>query len=155
MLSLMLWEWIRSRREEVHKQQVYFKEIFSGVKPRWVSRSFTFLNFSRRALLILIGIFSTGSMIIDVVIFFMIQLFYFVLVVLLRPFESTRDNLIEITNECFFTIFAGSVLYLNQEDRWSEGIELVFLGVMVANSVIVLGIVTVALLIHFKKHGFK
>lgn len=151
----MLFEWIRSRKEEVLAQQVYFKEVFSGIKPRWISRSFLFLNFSRRAILIIVGIFSSGSMLIDVILFFLVQLVYFVLVVLLRPFANTRDNIIEITNECFFTIFAASVLYLNEEDRWSKVFETVFLGIMVINSFIVLGIVTVALLVHFKKHGFK
>ena len=56
LLGLMLIEWMRSKNPLVYKTQTYFREIFEGTRDKWIARSHSLLDFSRRLLLIVAGL---------------------------------------------------------------------------------------------------
>ena len=67
--------------------------------------------------------------------FWLVQIFYFILICFLRPYDTFKENLIELINEGVFTVLSGFLLYLNEEDRWSEALEKTFTYLIVANTV--------------------
>lgn len=98
----MVVEWIRSKNEEIYKTQMYFKEFFTGVKPSWSARCSLFFNFLRRTAMITICIVVPVETVIKVMIFWLIQLAYFIYNCLMRPLESTRDKVVDVINEAWF-----------------------------------------------------
>jgi len=53
LLTLLLVEWIRSKNNQIFKKQTHFNEVFAGTKQSWWARSYSFLNYSRKALLVI------------------------------------------------------------------------------------------------------
>ena len=64
---------------------------------------------------------------IRVISFFLIQIVYFVLIIVIRPFAESSNNLAEIVNEFLFTSLISMLLYYNESDRWNSTIEKTFI----------------------------
>lgn len=71
-----------------------------------------------------------------------IQAIYFVIFIALRPFQTISNTVIEIINEVFFFAFVSSQLYLNSVERWDDTRSYIYIGAMIANSVIACLILT-------------
>ena len=81
-------EWYRSRNEETFKNQTYFREIFEGLKDRWIWRWYIFVNLLRRIFFISISVFNSSSLFGTLVPFNIIQISYLIFVWIVRPLES-------------------------------------------------------------------
>ena len=139
LLFLMFWQWIKSKTN--FDNQKYFKEFFSSLKEDWKARSYNLVNYTRRFLLVALVILLRSTNLYFVVgTFVTIQLVYTVIITWLRPFESSKDNLIEIVNEIIFLLFSASLVRLNKSSHWGKALERVFMYLLVANTVIVTGI---------------
>ena len=57
---------------------------------------------------------------IKLVLFIAIHITVMIYTLIVRPFEEIKDNMIEIINEASYTLLICSLLYYNQESRWSE-----------------------------------
>jgi hypothetical protein len=48
------------------------------------------------------------------------QLLHFCYIIVIRPFSTVKDNLIEVFNEIIFTFMLFGFIYLNREERWEH-----------------------------------
>ena len=101
--------------EEDHSK---LEEIFSGVKMQKSSKLYVPILLIRRALFVvlLITLASIQSWLL-ISILSLFQFWYFVYIIILRPFKSIKDNIIEISNELYFSILLSSLIFLNSEKR--------------------------------------
>ena len=65
-----------------------------------------------------------------------LQLCYTIFIIIQRPFEETKWNIIEIVNELYFFILFGSLIHLNSIEKWSFIITRVYIWVIVSNNMV-------------------
>ncbi|CAI2381945.1 unnamed protein product [Moneuplotes crassus] len=136
-LALMLVEFLRSKDPNTFKDQTYFRDIFTGTRNSWISRSFLLLNYGRRTLLVICVVFITTGKAENLGMFITAQLIYFVGICIMRPLETFKDNLIEILNELCFSILSSSLIYLNNKNAWSKLMEDLYYYTMISNTLII------------------
>ena len=111
-----------------------FGEIFYGLKVQRKARLYLPILLTRRAIfvILLMTLISIESWILISILSF-IQLFYFVFIIILRPFESIKDNIIEISNEIFYCILLWFLIFWNSEENWSPKITEVYIWIITSN----------------------
>ena len=118
------------------------EEMFSGLKHQKSKRFYVILLLLRRIMFVSLLICVTFiSPFVLVCLLCVIQIAYFLMIVLLRPFIETKNNIIEITNEVFFSFFLGCLIYFNEESLWKSTITNAYIYMLTANNFAVLGIV--------------
>jgi len=58
---------------------------------------------------------------------------YFPFIILIMPFKSIINNILEIVNELFYGVVLGFLLFLSSEERW-DNYEDIFFNILLANS---------------------
>ena len=81
--------------------------------------------------------------------FLVIQMAYFILIIVIRPFEEKTNNIVEIVNELMFTVMISMLVYYNKPSRWNSKIKEVFVLMIMSNSASVTFILTISLIIGF------
>jgi len=51
---------------------------------------------------------------------------YFPFIILIMPFKSAINNILEIVNELFYLIVLGLLLFLSSEERWDDYEDIFF-----------------------------
>ena len=93
----------------------------------------------RRFIFLAIIFFMNKLEMIDKVIFFVVvQILYLSYIVGLRPQGSSKENLIDVINEVFYTYFVMFLLYYNSEERWSETITEAYFWIMMSNNFVLM-----------------
>lgn len=119
-------------------QHYHCKEIVRGLKDTKSARMYTFLLVFRRfalvSWLICMKDYDKGYLIAFIVMF---QVLYLFRIIYVRPFESTTDNLVEITNEVFFTTACCLLVYLNNDNAWSGTNTDYYLILLISNNLVV------------------
>ena len=106
----------------------YLGEIYHGVKTKKKNKLYVSILLIRRAVFIAL-LFTLASIQswLMISILSVIQLFYLTYIVLIRPFESKKDNMIEIINETFFLTLLVSLIFLNSEENWNSQITNIYI----------------------------
>ena len=106
-------------------------EFFVGIKHTKISKLYTSIQLLRKFFLIITLMFLsfTGYFIV-VVVWGIIQLIFLVYIIIVRPFDSKRDMIIEIINEIFFFFILCWMIHYNTYERWSDSIVFVFVTVL-------------------------
>ena len=141
LMLLMLIEWLRSRNPITFNKQAYFKTFFTGTKMTWWSRSFLLLNHLRKTGLLWIVIYFDSDKSLNIGCFVSAQAIYLIILLFLRPMETTKDNLIEILNEITFTILSSGLIFLNDENDWNNKSEDFYYYTLIGNTIIVASII--------------
>ena len=128
LLSLSSYEVIKNKHNKVG-------EIFSGVKMEKKSKLYVSILLIRRAIfvILLITLQSIQSWILVTTIG-ILQIWYLIYIIILRPFEEKRNNIIEIVNEIFFSILLNSLIFLNSESVWSSTIIHIYMWIIISNT---------------------
>ena len=128
LLSLSSYEVIKNKHNKVG-------EIFSGVKMEKKSKLYVSILLMRRAIfvILLITLQSIQSWIL-VTMLGVLQIWYLIYIIILRPFEEKRNNIIEIVNEIFFSILLNSLIFLNSESVWSSTIIHIYMWIIISNT---------------------
>ena len=69
--------------------------------------------------------------------FFLIQVSYLIIIIIIRPFQEKTNNLVEIVNELVLTILISLLLFYNKSSRWNTTIEDIFIYSIMSNSIVV------------------
>jgi len=75
------------------------------------------------------------------------QILYMSLLVWMRPFREAKNNIMEIINECFFVSLILMLTAYNKKHDWTKTAENGYLGLIMANSIIISAIMLSKLLI--------
>ena len=100
-----------------------------------------FLVLRRTSFVIFLIIFSFASSRCLLGILIWIQILYICLLLILRPFSTTKSNIIEIFNEWIFFGLLSTLIFLNTEDNWTPTKARAYIWIMWANSFIVLMVI--------------
>ena len=65
-----------------------------------------------------------------------LQIWYLAYVIILRPFINKKDNIIEITNEIFFSVLLISLIFFNLEKDWNSTIIEVYIWIITSNTLV-------------------
>ena len=113
-------------------------EIFYGIKMQKKFKLYVPVLLARRALFVtlLILLTSVESWIL-ISILSAVQFWYMVYIMIIRPFENIKENIIEILNEVVFFFLIISLIYLNSATYWNSTTTNIYMGVLIANTMIV------------------
>ena len=106
----------------------YLGEIYNGVKTKKKNKLYVSILLIRRALFIAL-LFTLASIQswLMISILSVIQFWYLTYIIIIRPFESKKDNMIEIINETFFLFLLCSLIFLNSKENWNSQITNVYI----------------------------
>jgi hypothetical protein len=95
------------------------EEIFVGLKKNQISRIYQMILMLRKLIFIMWMILfkflpKTPYLLIPSI----YQLGHIIFIIAVRPFEKTKDNVIEIFNEIIFTVILSGLNYLHSEENW-------------------------------------
>ena len=112
-----------------------FKEFFSDLKDKSVPRLYSTIILIRRAIFVIYLImgnsFNSIGLVVPLVVF---QLLYFVNLVIIRPFKAAMDNVLELTNEIFYFVLIVLLVPFNSDSKWNKTAESIYLFLIIANS---------------------
>jgi multisubunit Na+/H+ antiporter MnhE subunit len=126
-------QWIKSYNPEQFSKQVYFKEFFNGIKLQWLSRTYIVVFLLKRTILCsIVTFFLFLSKSIQVYLFVGTQVISTIFVFTVRPFESIKNNVIEIINEIIYLILTIFLIFLKNESRWNGVITFVYIALLMS-----------------------
>ena len=116
-------------------------EVFDGVKMQKKFKLYVPVLLARRALFVtlLILLTSVESWIL-ISILSAVQFWYMIYIIVIRPFVNIKENIIEIINEIFFFSLIISLIYLNSASNWNSTNTNIYMGVIIANTLITFSI---------------
>ena len=110
------------------------KNIFSA-------KGYSFYNLTRTIILICFFTFIDPLnqrlpwwFVIKVYFLVIVQTLYTIVIAVIKPFDKTQTNLIQIWNEFIFTILSWFLIYYNKVERWNSTIEEVYIRIITSNS---------------------
>ena len=119
-----------------------FKEFFIELKKFNKFKLYTALILIRRTLLILLLLTLTSIPSKAIIgIWIAILVAFTANVIIYRPFEKARDNIIAIINELYFLSLFSTLIVLNTEEDWSYALTMIYICVLVSNTIIVFFII--------------
>lgn len=100
-LIFVFLKWFKSRKTlEIH---VYYEELFAGTKQTHFSHAYTLVFiFKRVTFWFLITFLEALPLMLKLSLLFLIECWVLVYLILVRPFDEVKVNIIEIVNEIFF-----------------------------------------------------
>ena len=126
-----------SSYEISEKEHNKFGEIFSGITMQKRNKFYVSVLLIRRLtfVILLITVVSIQSWVL-VCILSLLQLWYMIYIMIIRPFESRKNNFNEILNEVYFFILLISLIFLNSEKDWSSEVTQIYMWVVCSNSIL-------------------
>ena len=137
------------------KWHLMFDEVFVDIKQSVWPRGFTFASITRCSLWVILMVFSSNikssvsPSAIKVYILVTVQACYLAWIILVRPFDKTESNLIQIWNETIFLILASYLIFINNDEKWTKTAETIYIQI-ITNSVFV-----VFLIVFGKSQAFQ
>ena len=110
-------------------------EIFRGIKMQKISKFYVAILLIRRIIfiaLLITLVFLQPWIVISIL--SLLQLWYLILLIIVRPFESKKNNIIELCNEIYFILLLSSLIHFNSEKDWSSQITQIYMWIMASNS---------------------
>ena len=119
MLFYLCLFWIKKIKEKSPDKRNKFAHFFNGVSPNTKSQLYIAILQIRRALFVTLLIFiGPISSTIIIIILAGFQSIYLLILIIIRPFELIKCNIIEIVNELYFLTMLASLLKFNSIESW-------------------------------------
>ena len=113
-------------------------EYLSGVKNTNSARLYPFLALFRRSLMITwlvlpktLGIENSTLGLL------LVQVPYLVYIIIVRPMDRKKNNMVEIINELFLTLIISFLSYFNTESKWNGQLTKLFMYIVLGNTAII------------------
>ena len=120
-----------------------FKEFFSGIKEWRSSRWYIIALLFRRIIFVsvLICLISMSTVQTIIASLSIVQLVYVSYLIILRPYNNVKSNLIDIINELFFTWCIWWLVYFDSKSKWNSLSISIFIWIVSSNSLITFAVV--------------
>ena len=117
-------------------------EFFAELKSNKKHRLFSPVMLLRRALFVsVLLVFDSTFPEWLLIVLFIFQLVYTGHLIILRPFEEVKANMIEVLNEIYLLIFYATLIFVKSKDDWTSAKILAFILVISSNGMIILLVV--------------
>ena len=148
VVSLIPIHYLKFRKNSIEGSK-YFEELYEGTKSNSTSRLYIFIFIVRRAITALsLVMFRALNVWIRCISFTSIQLASAIFTIIVKPFDSAKDNIIEILNEAIFLILCIIITICNDESFWFPSLSHVLISIMLANNVIINVIVITEIIVN-------
>ena len=126
--------------EEKHNK---LEEFYSGIKQSKRFKLYLPALLIRRIIFVVILI-TSESFLSRIIIstLSIIQIGYLTIIVILRPFNFTKNNIIEITNEWYYLFLLSFLIFFNADTNWNSSIISLYSWILITNSIFIFIIVT-------------
>ena len=152
-LALSVWLAFRQIQDEDVKIDKY-REFYCGLKKTKLWQLYTTVWLCRRLLFVLLIVsISPNSPLLALQILSVVQLLYFIYVVVQRPYIEVKENLIEIINELFFLIYLSWFWHFSTESKWSSTSSNVYMYLILANNGLVFLVISSKCIISKLSHS--
>ena len=132
-----------SRKED---EPTLLREIYKGLKDGKLAQLYFVVSTTRRLLLIAVLILlQTMHFYAKMCMLMIIQISYLIYLLAVRPFESIRDNLIEILNELIILFISLILTIYSSESAWTGSIDSIVINTSLFNNIMILVIIVLAL----------
>ena len=109
------------------------EELFAGLKLNRLAYFYSVILMARRLFFItLLLCFQWAGPMVVVCTFASIQVLYTLWVVYIRYFDIVKDNVVEIYNECVYSVLLLLLIHFQTEDRWNQTITYAYMGLMMS-----------------------
>ena len=113
--------------------------MYSEIKNKHSARFYSSLLLIRRIIFVMFLIsFKNIDAMMSVSIFLGLQIIYLAVIVLLRPYKSIKDNIMENINEVLFTSLIVMLCFYHKQDKWTRIAENIYIGIILFNSLIMM-----------------
>ena len=131
-----------SKYEAIEEKHNKIEELFSGVRMEKKSKIYVAVQLIRRAIFVtlLITLVSIKSWIL-ISILSIIQLCYTIYVIIQRPFNFVKENVIEIVNEIYFFVLLTGLIHFNLEEDWNFTYTRVYMWAITSNTLVIMIII--------------
>ena len=134
-------------RDGARIESKYLSELYEGTKNKPLSKLYIFIFIIRRFITALVLVSMRDLNIwIRCIFFSIVQFFALLYVILIRPFGSTKDNIIEILNESIFSILCVIVTVCNQKSMWFKGLDNILIYTLMINGFLISFIVIIEMI---------
>ena len=135
LISISSYEVVKNRHNKIG-------ELFSGQKMQKKTKLYTSILLLRRMIFIilLLSLVSVRSWIV-ITILSLLQLWYLITIIIIRPFIKIRNNMIEIINEIYFFVLFISLINFNSKENWNSTVTMTYMWLLTSNSIVVFIIV--------------
>ena len=126
----------------------YLAEIYDGLKDTNLSKLYMFIFLLKRFLMACVIVFLRDANIwLRCVLFAIIQLLVLLYIIIVRPFEDKKNNLIESINEITCLILCITITIFNDESRWFDGLDGYLIYFLVIVGVIIGAIINIDMIV--------
>ena len=141
LIVISFLNWMFNKNLESTDHYFPLKELFGGLKDNSKPRLYSTILLTRRAFLVIFLVMGSSLTSITIIVPMMVvQFIYLSLIILIRPYKSAKDNILEITNEVFYFILISLLVHFNSESRWNKQSETAYLCLIIVNSLAVISI---------------
>ena len=129
--------WVRSYDDPTSYDTSFFYELFNGLKQAFWPRFFVILFLLKRTLMISILIFCKSySVLFRLWAFWAVQVLGCIIMSVLRPFSELQSNIVDIMNECFFTLVCLILFYFDSKSKWNSAFEWMYISILMSANII-------------------
>ena len=138
----------KAAAKDFDPKESYFSEVTTGTKNGLFSRLIVFFHLWRLLCSVSWIIFSNYfSIFIRIFIYCLIQIIFSLIKTLIRPYEETKDNIIEIMNDWLYWSLWTVVLFHYNSDTWKNWVSTAVIMMMTLNSVLIMFVQLASLII--------
>ena len=139
-IVFLFFNWLLVFKEKrIQNEHNNLGEFFIDIKQNLKARHYNVLQLIRRVVYVfLVMVLAPTSSFSVILAITLIQcIFYISYIAITRPYVETKNNIIEIANELFFTLLLISQFYYNTQDRWTALVKNIYIWVILSNNVFV------------------
>ena len=118
-VTLLVFIWKDNSEEESLNKRIKYAHLFDGISPNKKSRLYIAILQIRRIIFVifLITVGPVSSFIV-ICILVGLQVIYLLMLIIIKPYELVKCNIIEIVNEMYFFTMLASLLKFNSIESW-------------------------------------
>ena len=137
-LLFAIYKWYEFRDKNKFISIKYTKQLFDSIRETNAARSFIIKYlFQRITFCLIAALWVPSNTYPKLGVYSSMQLVFFIYIIVLRPFDNIKDNLLEIVNEGHYVVLTSSLLFLNSESKWSQTMEIAYIAIIFSNNIIV------------------
>ena len=141
LIVLAFVNWIQKRNIETTESYSPFKEFFSGLKDKSFPRLYLTILLLRRLIFVVLLVMGSSIESLGLIIpMIWLQAGYLCSMAFVRPYKSTKNNLLEIVNEVYYFILITILSHFNSTSRWIQTVETAYLYIIIGNSLTIISI---------------
>ena len=137
----------KNNRASYNYNKSRFREFFEGARQTRFGRILTVVVIFRILFSVTwIVCLNKANKYVRIALYHVIQIGFTVIVIIMRPYKSLQDNLLETMNNLFYIILWSLLLEYNQSSEWNDTITCIFMGIIMFN-VFIYGFIKLCILV--------